>query len=520
MKLVTAEQMRELDRRATEDYGIPGIVLMENAGLRAFDAAREMLNGVPGKRVVVIAGRGNNGGDGFCIARHLANAGARVECFLAGEVDQVSGDARVNLDSVLKMGISVQELESVGTVEMPLRHADLVIDSLLGTGIKGEVTGLVADLIDAINACGRPALSIDVPSGLISDTGAIAGRCARAARTVTFGLPKIGLVFYPGAGYVGDLTVADIGIPREALQDSPSRVWLTEAKDVARRLPARPPDAHKGTFGHLAVIAGSVGFTGAAAMTSESAARAGAGLVTLGCPSSLNDILGAKLTEVMTLPMPETPDRSFAVAAIDKALELIERCDALAIGPGLSRNPETVRFVNELLPRVRKPMVIDADGLNALAEDASTFAGLQAPTAITPHPGEMARLIGTTSQDVQSDRLKTALEGAKRFGVVCVLKGARTVIASPDGDAYVNPTGHVAMASGGVGDVMTGVIGGLLAQGLSPMDACIAGAYLHGLAGEIAAENVGAPGALASDVLLATPEAFRIVMSTQEDLSE
>lgn len=514
MKLVTAEQMRDLDRRATDDYGIPSVLLMENAGLRSFDAACEMLGDVSGRTVVVVAGKGNNGGDGFCIARHLANAGAEVSCFLAGTVDQIAGDAKVNLDAAINMGIPVAQLESAAPLCNLITKADLVVDALLGTGIKGEVTGLAADLIDAINESGKPVLAVDVPSGLISDTGQIAGRCVRATRTVTFALPKIGLAVYPGLSYVGELTVADIGIPKEALDDCPSRIYLTDVRHVSDVLPARAPDSHKGTFGHLAVIAGSVGMTGAAAMTAESAARSGAGLVTLGCPSSLNDILEVKLTEVMTVPMPETAERSMSVEALDKVLELVDRCDALAVGPGMSQHPETVTFLRELLPRVQKPMVIDADGLNALAQDISIFSALQAEAAITPHPGEMARLSGTTPDLVQSNRLKNVLEAAANFGTVCVLKGARTIVANSKGDAYINPTGHVAMASGGVGDVLTGLIGGLLAQGLTMMDACVAAVYIHGLAGEIAGEAIGAPGALAGDVLWALPEAFARVKET------
>ena len=513
MKLVTAGQMRELDRRATEQYGIPSILLMENAGLRTFDIACEMIGDASGKRVVVIAGKGNNGGDGFCIARHLANAGADVQCFLAGKIEEVRGDARINLDTALKMNISVEEISNTEPIGMPLLHANLVIDALLGTGIKGEVTGLAADIIDAINACGKPVLSVDVPSGLISDTGQIAGKCVRAARTVTYALPKIGLLTYPGAEYVGELTVADINIPKEALEDNPSRVRLIEEQDVSQRLPHRSPDAHKGTFGHLAVFAGSPGMTGAASMTAESGARAGAGLVTLGCPESLNAILEVKLTEVMTAPLPEAAKGCFSGLAASMATMLAERCDAVAIGPGLSVNMEIVEFLKNFLPTVLSPIVIDADGLNAIAKDTSIFERIPSPKVITPHPGELARLLGTSADKVQSNRLKSALEAAERFQVVCVLKGARTVIATPDGDAYINPTGHVALASGGSGDVLTGVIGSLLAQGLSTVDAAIVGVYVHGLAGEIAGENIGVPGALAGDVLISLPEAFARVQT-------
>lgn len=516
MKLVTAEQMRELDRRATAEFGVPSMVLMENAGLRAFDIAYDMLVESGGSRVLVVCGKGNNGGDGFVVARHFHEVGADVRVILAGSSEDVKGDALINLEIARKSGIAITEISELDDLPMKLAHADLVVDALLGTGVKGDVTGLAADVIDAINASEKPVIAIDLPSGLDADTGQIGGRCVIADVTVTFALPKIGLATYPGLDYAGEVFVAEIGIPNKAFETAGINTHSVDSDDVLVRLPERAPDAHKGTFGHAAIIAGSVGLTGAAALSSMSAVRIGAGLVTLGIPESLNDILEVKVTEVMTQPLPDKHSRSFSIIAHDKALELIDKCSTLAIGPGIGRNLETVEFVRQLLPLVEKPMVIDADALYAISEDTSIFKELKAPAVITPHPGEMSRLAGTPTADIQSNRLEFARTAAREYGVVVVLKGAATVIASPDGSAWVNTTGSPALASGGTGDVLTGSIAGLLAQGLSAVDAAICGVYIHGLAGEMVAEEVGDAGAAAGDLLPMLPRAIERLWSRDE----
>lgn len=509
MRIVTADQMKELDRRASAEFGVPSIVLMENAGIRTFDAVFRLLEKVGGCQVAVVCGKGNNGGDGFVVARHLHQVGVDARVLLLGRADELNGDAKVNHEIASKSGIPVEEVADIMPVRRRLAHADLIVDALFGTGIKGEITGLAGEIIDEINQSLKPVVAVDLPSGLDADTGQIAGRCVWANETVTFALPKIGHATYPGAAYCGEISVAEIGIPEAAFETAGINTFVTEDDDVRARLPARPPDAHKGTFGHAAIIAGSVGMTGAAAMTGESAVRVGAGLVTLGVPASLNDILEVKVTEVMTVPLLETQARSFSKDAVKQAIELIRKCDAVAIGPGLSRNPETVAFVHEILPQIECPMVLDADGLNAVSEDVSVFGKLKAPCVITPHPGEMARLTGTPAEVIQSNRLIAAQDTAKRFGVVVVLKGAATVTASPDGEAWINSTGSPAMASGGMGDVLTGAIAGLLAQGLSVMDGAICAVYLHGRAGELAAEKLGEAGVGATDLLPLLPVSIK-----------
>lgn len=508
MRIVTAEQMRELDRRASVEFGVPSIVLMENAGLRTFDVALQMLTEVCGQSAAIVCGKGNNGGDGFVVARHLHQAGAEVRVLLIGRRDDVKGDALINLEIAEKSGINIEEVSEIAHLQMILAHSDLIVDALFGTGIKGDITGFAGEVIDAINASGRPVVSVDLPSGLDADTGQIGGRCVIADATVTFALPKIGLVTHPGVEYAGEVTVAEIGVPKRGFETAGINTYVVGPEDVLARLPARPDDANKGTFGRVLVVAGSVGLTGAAAMSSEAAVRIGAGLVTLAVPESLNDILEAKLTEVMTIPLPETDDRSFSRAAIGKALGLIEKSNAAALGPGIGRNPETVAFIRELLPWINTPIVIDADGLNAIAEDSSVLQKVNAPLVLTPHPGEMSRLTGTPVEAIQSNRLKSALDAAEKFGCVVVLKGAGTVIASPDGEVWVSSTGNAALATGGTGDILTGAIVGLMAQGLSMMDASICGVYIHGNAGEIAASEIGRAGTAATDLLPLLPRAI------------
>lgn len=507
MKVATAEQMREFDRRASEEFGVPSIVLMENAGRSVFEVVRDRLVDLNGKHVTIVAGRGNNGGDGFVVARHLREAGARVSVFLHGKPEDIRGDAKANLDILLESGVEVPSITSSDEITAALADSHAVVDALFGTGLRGEVTGLPADVISAVNAAGKPVVAVDIPSGMDADTGEILGVCVDADCTVTFALPKIGLLTYPGAVRVGELIVADIGIPEHLFAEV--TVELVDETMVASKLPGRPPDAHKGTFGTAIVIAGSLGLTGAAAMASEAALRSGAGLSTLGCPASLWNVMATKLTEVMTRGLSDGGRGAISSDALYEALELVEKGDAVVLGCGLGTHPDTCEFVHRLVKLVHKLMIIDADGLNALAQDTSTLEGDHGDLVLTPHPGEMSRLLGTSTQAVQSNRVDVVREAASRFRCVVVLKGARTLIADPSGRVYINPTGGPGLATGGTGDVLAGTIGGLLAQGLSPLDAAVCGTFVHGRAGDIAADELGAAGTIAGDVLRALPYALR-----------
>jgi NAD(P)H-hydrate epimerase len=511
VKIVTSEQMRELDRTAIEDRGIPGLTLMENAGRAVADAAVRLTQDRPDRSIAVVCGRGSNGGDGFVAARHLKQMGRPVQVFLAAAADEVSGDARANLDRLTEVGLGVAEGADPALVERACGSAALVVDALLGTGLSGRVRGLPGKLIETVNECCARVLAVDVPSGLDADSGEPLGLAIRAEETVTMGLPKLGLFLYPGMDYAGRVTVADIGFPRDLVDESPSVADLIDPEWVGMLLPRRRPSDHKGRFGRVLVIAGSVGMTGAAALCAQAALRIGAGLVTVGCPASVNDILEVKLTEAMTFPLPETYTRSLDTRALALILELAEEADVVAIGPGVSREPETAVLMRRLAARVEKPMVIDADGLNALADVSAILEGEHAPAVLTPHPGEMARLMGVSTEHVQSRRAQYAEEAAQRFQSTVVLKGACSLIAEQGRPLTVNSTGNPGMASGGTGDVLSGLVAGLIAQGLLPFEAAAAATFLHGLAGDLAARRVGEASLAAGDLVEALPEAVQRV---------
>ena len=512
MKVATASQMRELDRRATEEFGIPSLLLMENAGLQAVLEMDRSFPRLNTSRVAIACGKGNNGGDGLVVARHLFDRGTAVEVFLLAKKSEVKGDARTNLEIVKRLKIPIHEVTTshdLQAIREAVGNADLIVDALLGTGTTGAAKGLLAEAIDLLNQAGRPIVALDIPSGLSSDEGGIPGPSVNATLTITFGLPKRGLVLFPAASRAGRVAIVDIGLPRQLLSDASLEVSLLEPKEAAGALPPREPDAHKGTYGHVLVLAGSPGKTGAAAMCALSALRIGAGLVTLGLPESLNDMMEAKLTEVMTEPLPETRERTVALAAWGKILTLMEGKRALAIGPGLSTHPETSELVRELVSTVRVPMVVDADGINALAPKLETLAKAAAPLILTPHPGELSRLLGISREEVAQNRIPIAQKVATSFRVHLVLKGGRTLVVDPDGRVAINMTGNPGMATGGTGDVLTGLIAGLLAQGVNPGLAARAGVYLHGLAGDLAAEAVGQEAMLASDLMAQVPDAIR-----------
>jgi ADP-dependent NAD(P)H-hydrate dehydratase / NAD(P)H-hydrate epimerase len=509
MKLVTAAEMRELDRRAIHDLGIPSLVLMENAGRATYQILRREFPGLAGE-VAVLAGRGNNGGDGFVVARYLANAGIPVAVFLLGARDQVQGDARVNLEILAHLGIAVAEVltdADLNPAVHRLAKAGLIVDALLGTGLNSPVTGLMAGLIERVNHLRAPVLAVDIPTGLSADTGEVLGVALKARVTVTYGWPKVGQILPPGRDYVGRLWQVDISIPPGLARET--GLELAEAAELRGLLPLRPFASNKGTFGHLLVVAGSEGKTGAAAMAAEAALRAGAGLVTLGIPASLNDILEVKLTEAMTLPLPEAPGaRALGAAASGPIRDFLGEKSAVALGPGIGTHPETRDLVGRLVRELACPMVIDADGLNNLAGDTACLTQAAGPRLLTPHPGEMARLVGLTTQEVQARRLELARETAARLGVTLVLKGAQTVVAAPDGRASLNATGNPALASGGTGDVLTGLIGGFLAQGLAPWDAARLGVFVHGLAADVFVRAHGPRGMIAGDLLAVLPQTF------------
>lgn len=514
--LATAEEMRRADRRVTERYGLPSLLLMENAGRGAAEVMARTMGPLGGRRVVVLCGKGSNGGDGLVAARHLLGRGAHVAVWLAGRAEEVRGDARVNLDAWRAAGQPVAELPDGGgpagdRLGQSLGQADCVVDALLGTGVRGAVTGAPAVAIAAINAAGRPVCALDLPSGLPSDGEVPAGPVVRAHVTATFGLPKLGLAVPPGVELAGRVELVDLGVPRAWLEEG-LRTALLEAADVGPLLPPRPVAAHKGRYGHLLVVAGSLGKTGAAVLACLGALRAGTGLVTCAVPASQRPVVAAGVAEAMTEPLPETAAGSLSAKGVERLLALLHRVDAAAIGPGVGLDPETQAAVRDVIRQGERPLVVDADALTALAGHLAVAREAAGPRLLTPHPGEAARLLGVTIAEVQVDRVGAARRLAEATGATVALKGARTVVAGPDGEVVVNPTGNPGMASGGTGDVLTGIAGGLLAQGLGPVAALRAAVYLHGLAGDLAAEAGGTAGLLAGDVARALPAAIRRVV--------
>ncbi len=506
--------MRALDRRAIEELGVPGPTLMENAGRGAAAAIRAFLAGrgrpVRGLAVVVVCGKGNNGGDGFVVARVLAGWGARVRVFLLARAEDVKGDAAAKLAALRRARlrpVEVTEPAQLAGLAAALRPAALVVDALLGTGVSGPATGLVAEAIACVNASGVPVAALDLPSGLSADSGAGPGPVVRAALTTTFAGLKRGLLLAPGRGLAGEVRVVPIGIPADEAERAAS-VFLLEAADVAREIPPREPAAHKGDFGHLLVIAGSAGKTGAAALAGRAAMRAGAGLVTVASPRSQQPIVASGPREPMPEPLPETPAQTLALAGKERLTALAGARDAVALGPGLGLDPETQTLARELVRDLPVPMVVDADALTALTGHLEVLGDAAGPRCLTPHPGEMARMLGVPVATVQADRIETARRFAARHRVHVVLKGDRSVIAAPDGRVLVNPTGNPGMASGGTGDVLTGMVGAYLARGLAPMSALVCATYLHGLAGDVAARETGEEGLIAGDVIEAIPRAI------------
>lgn len=511
LPLYTAEEMRRLDRHAIGELGIPGAVLMENAGRGAAEGVKALLEDLKAPRnarVAVVCGKGGNGGDGFVAARWLKKWGARPEVLLAFPEREIGGDAGEMLRALKRTGVRPWHVEDEGAAAEALARADVVVDALLGTGSRGAPEGLVARLIELINASGRPVVALDIPSGVVADDGSTPGPAVRALLTTTFAGFKRGLLSGPGAELAGDVEVVPIGVPEVELVRGVT-TFVLEPEDVARHFPPRPRDAHKGTYGHLLIVAGSLGKTGAAALAAMAALRSGAGLVTVATPASQQPVVAGLVREAMTEALPETAARTLALKAREVVAELAAARDAVALGPGIGLDEETKAAARALVQELPKPLAVDADALSALAGHLDVLRGAPAQRCLTPHPGELARMLGVTLGAIQRDRIAAVRDFATRHNVHLVLKGAASVLGDPDGRVVVNPTGNPGMASGGTGDVLTGMVGAFLARGLAAGDALQAAVYLHGLAGDLAAERVGEESLVAGDVIEALPAAFR-----------
>ena len=525
MLLVTAEEMRRLDRATIDGGHATGETLMERAGAGVVEALDRRYGPGLGLRVLVLCGTGNNGGDGFVAARHLRDRGAEVHVALLGDRARVRGEALVHLDRMTASGLGAAPIANEDALErlVASRDAwDFALDALLGTGAHGEPEGMMAAGVEALrqlDEAGTRVTALDLPTGVDADTGAIARRAVRADLTVTFGCPKRGHLLYPGRAFVGALEVVDIGLAPDARAAMANPVQLATAAAMGDLLPAREPRAHKGSVGRVLVVGGSMGLTGAVALAARGALRSGAGYVQAAIPRSLNDVLEAKLTEEMTLPMPETPERTLALAALEPLLARTGEADAVALGSGLSRHREAAELARRVVAECDRPLVIDADGLNAFEGHTESLARAQAPRVLTPHLGEMRRLTGVDTATLEANRIDAAREWARRWRAVVVLKGAPTVIAAPDGQTTVNPTGNAGMATAGMGDVLTGAIAALIAQRLAPYDAARLAVYAHGTAGDRVADEQGQHGMVAGDVAEAMSRAFMTLARLRTDVA-
>lgn len=532
--------MREADRLTTERYGIPGLQLMENAGAAVAGYLSDTFPDLSSRRILVLCGKGNNGGDGFVAARHLRELNALPCVFLFAESSELRGDAATNLQRWRQGGGELRVVTSGddwAAAREALSETDLIVDALLGTGVKGPVKGLLASVIEDVNAWRsrrRTAIrgatpgfvaAIDMPSGLPSGSEDFGGPITRADVTVSFTAPKVGQLLAPAAYCVGKLIVRSIGTPRELLDDDPTLKlhWLEPGE--FRGLPlVRKADANKGSFGHALIVAGSVGKSGAAVLGGSAALRVGAGLVTVAAPVDVLPIVAAGMPEMMTAPLLATHHGTASLrnCDADRFAQITDNKSVLAMGPGLSTNDETQQFIRAILQKLSLPIVLDADGLNAFAGHTEELRSRKSELlALTPHPGEMARLLDTTARDVQSRRLETAHYAAKRWNAFVILKGFHTILATPNGNAYVSTTGNPGMATGGTGDVLTGMLAGLTAQlGTKNWDRVLGlGVYLHGLAGDVAAERVGEAPLVASDLINALPEAYARLMAQWHDVA-
>ncbi len=500
MKILTPEAMRAVDRAAIEDIGIPSLVLMENAAIGVVDALAERFP--EARSVTVLCGPGNNGGDGLAAARHLAVRGYLVRTFLVGEREP-GGDAGVQLTICRNQGLEIRRVSEEGGGRRLIeaaRDSDLVVDALFGTGLSRPLEGQVAELVEMINRLPVPRLAVDLPSGLNGGSNEIPGPHLEAELTVTFAAPKLAHVLPPAAQFVGEVVVADLGIPPELVERAAGDLFLLQASELARLLMPRPADGHKGDFGHVLLFAGGPGRAGAAILAARGAVRGGAGLVTVAVPAPILTAVDVGSVESMTLPL-EVGEAGLAPAAADQLLQAAIGKDVLALGPGLGLEPSTVEVIRRVCGETSLPLVVDADGLNAFAGEAEALAGRGAPTMLTPHPGELARLLGLGTAEVLADRLGTVRRAAAAARALTVLKGHLSLVADSVGRTWVNPTGNPGMATGGSGDVLTGLLAALVAQSYEPPVAAQLAVYLHGLAGDLAVESSGMTALAAADLV-------------------
>ncbi len=511
MKILDTEQIQACDRAAIEDHGIPELVLMENAGVQVVEAMEEFFGEEPPELVAIMCGKGNNGGDGFVVARHLHALGRVVRVYLFAAADDLNGSVAANHQMAAKLGVDIVELPDEPAWKDKAEEIvgfDCIVDALFGTGISGALRGHFGDVVEAINESDAAVVAVDLPSGLSADSGEIMGPVVAADLTVTFAAPKLCHAFAPACELVGELSVVDIGIPPQAIDAIDSALEVLTPQEIGATLPIREPDSHKGSYGAVLIVGGAPGMSGAAALAAQAALRGGAGLVTVAAPASVADIVAGHVAEALVRPHATDASGGLSEAAEPGIALLARDADVMAVGPGVGTSDETRTLIRQVVLGAAVPVVLDADGLNAFAGACEVLQGVGPPCVLTPHPGEAGRLLGRDTADVQSDRLAAVRELAERAGAVVVLKGYRSLVCDENGRVAVNPTGNPGIATGGSGDVLTGLIAALIGQGVEPFDAARLGTFLHGEAGDIAAREVGEISLIASDIVGALADAF------------
>lgn len=516
MKIVTSHEMKRIDRLTIEGYGVPSLVLMERAGLAVAAKVKDLFPPQPHQKVTVIAGGGNNGGDGLVTARILQNWGYRVKVLILAEKDALSLDCAAQYQITRHFGIKIEFTPTISNIDL---HGAVIIDAIFGTGINKLVNEDLVKVFNQINSSGTSVVSVDIPSGISSDTGDVLGGAIKADYTVTFGLPKRGHLLYPGAGYTGRLFVEDIGFDSRILQSEDLKVNLIQKEIISGMITPRQKYSHKGDFGHVLIIAGSAGKTGAALLSAKACLRSGSGLVTLAVPESLIDIIQGRITEEMTLPLKDSGKGALSSKAIDEILSFASgKIDAIAIGPGIGVTDDTQELIAQLVMNSPVPLVIDADGINSLSANPDILLQAKSSVIITPHPGETARFYSSAfkqeykTADIERNRLDVSAKISNEYNTYVVLKGVPSVITAPNGDIFINSTGNPGMATAGAGDVLTGMIASFAGQGLSPFNASISGVYIHGLSGDIASAKKGQHCMLASDIIECLSGAFNSIL--------
>lgn len=516
MKVALNEEMRMIDKTAIEKYGIPGIVLMENAGI---SVVNEIINDFSlNSKFTIVCGRGNNGGDGFVVARHLHNKGYKIKVFILGKKDGIRGDALINYNIIKNLGIDITEIvydDDLIKLKENLIDYHIVVDALFGTGLNKEVCGIPERVINIMNKYSRHIISVDIPSGIGGNDGNVFKVAVRADKTVTFGLPKCGNLIYPGAEYNGELVIRDIGIPNDAIKNMELKHNLIDLDLIKDNLPSRKKDTHKGSYGRANVIAGSAGMTGAAILTCKSALRTGLGLLRLYIGESLNHIVKAGAPEAITVPLQEMRKGVIGINHIERIIENTKETDVLAIGPGCGNTAELSEITKHVLADVEVPIVLDADGLNVLSKNIEWLRDKKSKIVITPHLGEMSRLTGIPIEEIKNNLIRVTKEFSEKWEVIVVLKGASTIVSSPEGETFINTNGNPGMATAGSGDVLTGIITGLIGLGLNPLNAAVTAVFLHGLTGDKVAFEKGEYGLLAGDLVETLPYTIKDIVENK-----